>query len=157
MVPTAELAHLKIFEAIAPPTLDALSDDIEERSFGTGDFILHQHDEARGLYILLAGSVEFLMMVEGMEDLYVGETSEPGALIGWSVVREPYRFTASVRCTEPSRVLRLPRDSLQRMLKEDPTAGRCLLRAVGDALVERLEDARELLGRLPKSGPRLEA
>jgi len=155
MVPVAELKDLKIFEAIASPTLNALSEDIVERSFGPGDFILHQHDEARAIYILLAGSVEFLMMIEGMEDLYVGETSEPGALIGWSVVREPFRFTASARCTEPSRVLKVPRDSLHRILKDDPTTGRCLVEAVAAALVERLDDARELLGRLPKSGPRL--
>jgi len=132
MVPVAELKDLKIFEAIASPTLNALSEDIVERSFGPGDFILHQHDEARAIYILLAGSVEFLMMIEGMEDLYVGETSEPGALIGWSVVREPFRFTASARCTEPSRVLKVPRDSLHRILKDDPTTGE-LCRNLGDA------------------------
>jgi len=155
MVPVAELKDLKIFEALTSPTLDALSEDIVERSFEPGDYILHQHDEACALYILLAGSVEFLMMIEGMEDLYVGETSEPGALVGWSVLREPYRFTASVRCTEPSRVLKLPRDSLHRILNDDPTTGRYLVESVAAVLVERLDDALELLGRLPKSGPRL--
>ena len=157
MVPAAEIKRLKVFEMLPPVALEALSRDIEEHSFDTGDLIVHQHDEARAIYVLLSGSVEFLMTIEGMDALFVGTASERGALIGWSVVREPHRYTASVKCTEPCRVLRLPRSALARTLKDDPRAGCQVLRAVAAALVDRLEDARDLLGRLPKSGPRLES
>ncbi len=157
MVPAAEIKRLKVFETLPPAALEALSRDIEDLAFENGDFILHQHDEARAIYVLLSGSVEFLMTIEGMEDLFVGTTSEPGALIGWSVVREPHRYTASVRCTEPCRVLRLPRGALARVLNDDPRAGCRVLAAVAAALVDRLEDARALLGRQPKTGPRLES
>lgn len=157
MVAVAEIKRLKVFETLPPIALEALSGDIEELAFQTGDFILHQHDEARAIYVLLSGSVEFLMTIEGLEDLFVGTTSERGALIGWSIVREPHRYIASVRCTESCRVLRLPRGALARVLKDDPRVGCQVLRAIAAALVDRLEDARGLLGRLPKTGPRLES
>ena len=154
MVPTAEIKCLKVFKMLPPVALEAISRDIEEVAFETGDFILHQHDEASAIYVLLSGSVEFLITIESLDDLFVGTTSEPGAFIGWSVVREPHRYTASVRCTEPCRVLRLPRGTVAAILKDDPAAGRHILAAVAAALVDRLEVARALLGRQPKSGPR---
>ena len=157
MIPFAEISHLRVFETLPEDALEVLSKDFEELTFEIGDYILHQHDEARAIFILLSGSVEFFMSLEGMKDLFVGTTSEQGALIGWSVIRQPYRYTASVRCSEPCRVLRLPRAALTRVLTDDPRAGCQILRAIAAALVDRLEDARGLLGRLPKTGPRLES
>jgi len=156
IVSLTEIKCLKLFELLPSNTLEALAKDIEALEFETGDYIVHQHDEASAIHILLSGAVQFLMMVEGMDDFLVGTACEWGALIGWSVVREPHRYTASVRCTEPCRVLKLPRTALDRALREDPTAAGRILKAIADALIDRLEDARELLGNLPKSGPRTE-
>jgi CRP-like cAMP-binding protein len=156
MVPLTEIKRLKLFEQLPASTLEVLAKDIESLEFETGDYIVSQHDEARAIYILLSGAVQFLMMVEGMDDFFVGTTSERGALIGWSVVREPFRYTASVRCTEPCRVFKLRRAALDRVLRKDPIAACRILRAVAAALVDRLEDARELLGQLPKTGPHTE-
>ena len=156
MVTVAELKGFRFFETLPTSALKALAGDAAELSFETGDFIVHQHDEASAVYILLSGSVEFLMTVEGVDDLFVGTTSDPGAVIGWSVVREPRRYTASVKCTEPCLAVRIPHGALNQVLVDDPDSGARILRAIAEALVDRLEDARELLGRLPKSGPRVE-
>lgn len=153
MEATVDIGSLAVLQGLGPETRDALMKEAKELAFEAGEFILHQHDDARALYVLLSGSVEFLMNVEGVDDLFLGMTAEPGALIGWSVVREPHRYTASVRCREPCRVLRVPREALARVLSEDPRAGCQILRGVADALLVRLEDARSLLGRLPDTGP----
>jgi CRP-like cAMP-binding protein len=154
MVPLGEIKDLKFLGTLPLETLQALAEEFEEQSFETGELIIHQHDQARALHVLLAGSVEFLMAVEGMDDLFVGETDESGALIGWSVVRRPHRYTASVRCRNPCRTLRLSRGALDRLMGDDPQAGRHVLAMVAAALVERLEDARDLLGRSTEVAPR---
>ncbi len=157
MISVADLKCIELFDTLCPAALESLSREINELALETGDYIVHQHDEARAIYILLSGSVEFRIATEGTDDLFVGTTAEPGALIGWSIVREPHRYTASVRCTEPSRVLRLPRSAMARILKDNPRAGRRILAAIAAALVDRLEDARSLAARPPKAGPRQEA
>jgi CRP-like cAMP-binding protein len=156
MVPLTEIQDLELFEMLPPAALEALSKETEDIAFEAGDYIIHQHDEAQAIHVLLSGTVQFLMTVEGTDDLFVGTTSERGALIGWSVVREPHRYTASVKCAEPCRVLRLSRRVLDRIVREDPAAGSRILRVIAAALVDRLEDARNLLGPLPKTGPRAE-
>ena len=76
--------------------IDALFAEAEVCEFKAGEEILHQHDEAHSLYVQLSGTVEFLIKVEGVDDLFVGMTAERGPLLGWSIVREPHRYTATV-------------------------------------------------------------
>lgn len=153
MISSAEIRGLKVFEALPDAVAEALRADAEAIGFETGDYILHQHDEAHSLYILLEGTVEFLIRAEGIDDLFVGMTAERGALLGWSIAREPHRYTATVKCVEPCRVLRLPRGALTRILKNDSRAAYRILQAVAAAVANRLQDAIGLLGGIPKSGP----
>ena len=134
--------------------IDALCAEAETREFKAGEEILHQHDEAHSLYVLLSGTVEFLIKVEGVDDLLVGMTAERGPLLGWSIVREPHRYTATVRCAEPCRVIKVPRRAFAAVLKTDPRAGYKLLQTIAGAVADRLQDALSLLGGVPKSGPR---
>lgn len=153
MIPLAEIRNLTIFKTLPDAATEALCADAEALEFGTGDEILHQHDQANSLYILLSGTVEFLIKVEGVDDLFVGMTSECGALLGWSVFREPHRYTATIRCAEPCRVIRFPRRTLDLVLANDPRAGYRLRQAIAAAVADRLRDALDLLGGTPKSGP----
>lgn len=151
---STEIRDLKIFEALPGAVAEALCADAEELDFDAGDCIAHQHDEARSLFILLSGTVEFLIKAEGIDDLFVGAASERGALLGWSIVREPHRYTATVRCTQPCRVLRLPRRPFERILANDPQAHYAILQAIAEAVANRLQDALGLLGAVPGTGPR---
>jgi len=153
----SELRHLELFEALSEAQLEAIRAHLLEIEFESGDFILHQHDEADALYVLLSGTVVFLIRAEGVDDLQIGTTSEHGALLGWSIVREPHRYTASIRCTETCRVLRLPREILEQVLAEDPRAEFRVLQVVAGAVADRLQETLRLLGGIPKAGPRPEA
>lgn len=157
MIPAAELRNIKTFKALPDAATEALCADAEVLELEAGDAILHQHDEAHSLYVLLSGTVEFLISVEGVDDLFVGMTSAPGALLGWSIVREPHRYTATIKCSEPSRVLKIPRRVLDRVLANDPQAGYRFRQAIAAAVANRLRDALDLLSGIPKSAPRREA
>jgi CRP-like cAMP-binding protein len=156
MIPIAEIRSLKVFEALPDAVTEAFCADAEALEFSAGDDILHQHDQAHSLYILLSGTVEFLIKVEGVDDLFVGMSSERGALLGWSIVREPHRYTATIKCAEPCRVLKLPRRVVARVLADDPRAGYAFRQTIAAAVANRLRDALDLLGGIPKSGPRPE-
>jgi CRP-like cAMP-binding protein len=82
----------------------------------------------------------------------VGTMRQPGALLGWSVVRKPHRYTATVRCEEECRVLRLPRETLISLVESQPRLGYLLLKRIAATLANRLEQTRDLLVRPPVSG-----
>ena len=114
-----------------------------------GEFIVHQHDQAQHAFFLGSGVVQIFIHFRGVDDLLVGTLREPGALIGWSVFRKPYRYTASVRCEEPCRVQRIPREVLDELINREPRLGYLLLKRVAAALADRLEQTRGLLVRTP--------
>ncbi|MGI9331711.1 MAG: cyclic nucleotide-binding domain-containing protein [Gammaproteobacteria bacterium] len=153
MIPLTEIRDLEVFEAVPDSVVRIICADAEALEFHAGDVIVHQHDEARSLYVLVSGTVEFLIRVEGVDDLVVGMTSQRGAVLGWSIVREPHRYTATIRCTEPCRVFRIARPAIAQLVASDPRAGYAILQAIAVAVAERLQDTLGLLAATPKTGP----
>ena len=100
----------------------------------------------------MAGSVQFYIRFHGVDDLLVGTMREAGALLGWSVVRKPHRYTATVRCEEECQLLRLPREVLTKLVETQPRLGYLLLKRIAAALANRLEQTRDMLVRPPRTG-----
>src|SRR5437870_2702291 len=68
---------------------------------------------------------------------------------GASLHEKVARYTASVRCEEPCRVVRIPREVIDELIHREPRLGYLLLRRVAAALADRLEQTRGLLMRTP--------
>ena len=145
-MPTAkQLGGFAVFEELPQEILERLADGADAIDCEVGDFIVHQHDEALALFILVSGAVEFLIRAEGIDDFFVGGTGGHGAVIGWSISREPHRYTASVRCAEPCHAIRIGRSVVDAILRDDPRSGCKILRHIVETLAGRLEAARDLL------------
>lgn len=145
MVPREQLTQLRFFEGLSQKAITRLAEAASYRDFLRNELVAQQHDRASAVFFLLSGAVQFLIQVEGVGDLLVGVSREHGDLIGWSAFREPYRYTASVRCEQDCRVLRIPRPTFDELFAEDPRLGVELLHRVAATVAVRLEQARELL------------
>jgi CRP-like cAMP-binding protein len=152
MVPVQKLKQLSFFQGIPATMLRKLATAASERTIEPGEMILHQHDEAQHLFLLIDGVAQFLIHFQGVDDLLVGTTGERGALLGWSAFRPPYRYTSSVRCEGRCNVIRLPRAAVEEILRSEPRIGLLLLRRVASELARRLEQTRDLLIRRASPG-----
>jgi CRP-like cAMP-binding protein len=145
MISVDALQRLAIFQDVPREILADLAAQVQEQTFAKNDVIVRQHDDAHAVYLLLSGSVQFLIRFQDVDDMLVGTTSEHGAPIGWSVAREPHRYTATVRCETPCDVLYVPRAALDRIVEQNPEVGFAILRHLAAAVAIRLEQARDLL------------
>lgn len=145
MVPVGTLDRLPIFRDLPAPVLGPLSEKAEELEVERQSELVRQHDLADHVFILLSGSVQFLIRFEGVDHLLVGTTREEGALVGWSMFRSPHRYTATVRCESRCRVIRIPRAAFDALIHGDPAVGSVFLRRVAATLADRLERTRDLL------------
>lgn len=156
VVRVTSLAGLAVFDGLPAWALEVLVGSSREVGLDAGEFVLHQHDEAQAVSILLSGTVQFLLRFEGVDDLLVGSTTQPGALIGWSVFRPPYRNTATVRCEQPCRFLQVPRSAFDEVFAADPRLHYEILGRVAGVAAERLKDTRHVLlmtsGLIPREG-----
>jgi CRP-like cAMP-binding protein len=149
MVQVEQLVRIPFLQGLPAGALRRLAETASELTVQGGNFIVHQHDQAQHVFFLGSGVVQIFIHFRGVDDLLVGTLREPGALIGWSVFRKPYRYTASVRCEEPCRVVRIPREVLDELIHREPRLGYLLLKRVAAALADRLEQTRGFLVTTP--------
>lgn len=145
IIATNDLARLAIFENVPRQILEELAEHVTKQTFEQHDIIVRQHDDAQSVFFLLEGKVQFLIEFQGVDDMLVGTTSAYGAPVGWSVAREPHRYTATVRCEERCELLCVPRPSLNRIINQYPEVGFEILRYLSMAIATRLEQARDFL------------
>ncbi|HKE99649.1 MAG TPA: cyclic nucleotide-binding domain-containing protein [Actinomycetes bacterium] len=144
MIELTRLAQLAFLRGLPRPALVRLAEAAEEQELEPGRVVLRQYDHARSAWLLCSGAVQVLIRVGG-EDLLVAVLRDQGELIGWSALRPPYRYTASIRCEERTRLVRVPAEALAELFERDPALEQLVLRRVAAAVADRLERARGAL------------
>jgi CRP-like cAMP-binding protein len=152
MIELTRLARLPFFTGMPQWALVRLADAAEEPELASGQVVLRQYDRARNVWFLVSGAVQILINVGG-DDLLVAVLRDPGELIGWSALRPPYRYTASIRCEERTRLVRLPAEVFDELFERDQALGRLILHRVAVAVANRLEHARDALRAPLRQGP----
>ena len=149
MTAVEQVVEIAFFQGMPADALREIAAQSTVLTLQPGRTLISQHAAAEHLFFLLSGSVQFYIHFHGVDDLLVGTMRQPGALLGWSVVRKPHRYTATVRCEEECRVLRLPRETLIQLMETQPRLGYLLLKRIAATLANRLEQTRDLLVRPP--------
>ena len=137
-VAALDLTGLRFFEGIPSWALERLASSARRVRLEAGDVVVRQNDEARAAFFLLSGKVQVLAYFEGVGDLLMGVQRDPGSLLAFSAFRAPYRHTSSVRCEEPSELLRVPRGAFEEVFEEDAYLGYLILKKVATAMDVRL-------------------
>jgi CRP-like cAMP-binding protein len=152
MVSTDVLKQLSFFQGLHGAALENLASAARIVELENNELITRQHDRAIALYLLLSGTVQFLIKVEGTGKLMVGVNSGHGLIFGWSVFFAPFRYTTDVRCEGPCRLLRIPHHVIDELMESDQSSAVILLRRVAQSLADRLQSEQSKLLEAPESG-----
>ena len=146
------LAGLPFFRDMPEWALGRISQSATVLFLPAGYVLLRQYDRATTVFVMLSGAVQILIRVDS-DDLLVGTLRGEGQLLGWSTFRPSDRYTASVRCEEPTVVVRVPATVFEELFDQDPEFSYATLSRVAVSVAERYELARELLCARPRRGP----
>lgn len=147
MVSPERLRRYPFFGPFGSDQLNALAMLTDEIDFETGDIVFHAGQPANALYFLMEGSVDLHYVAvdeinpELRKDFFVSEIN-PGEPFGISALIEPYRYTATVSVSQPSRVLKLDAAGLRALCEIDSKIAAILMRQVAKAAMSRLNDTR---------------
>src|SRR5438876_4206223 len=111
-----------LFEGLSKVDVARLVPELEEVVLAPGDVLVRQGDPADALFIVASGQVR--AELQGPDGTTALETIGAGKLIGEVALLGGDRRTATVRATSPTRVWRLSRQKLVRLLLSDPTFAR---------------------------------
>jgi CRP-like cAMP-binding protein/1-acyl-sn-glycerol-3-phosphate acyltransferase len=125
------------FDAIGPRDLEALATGTRWLSYEAGELIFSEGEPATRFYVLVEGSVQLCVSSESLQSI-----RHAGDPIGWSALLEPYAYRATATAREPTRLLALDRDMLDRRARVRPVFGAALMRALIGLGGDRLRAAR---------------
>lgn len=139
MATAREIGRVEFFAPLPEWALEMLAARAQERTYAAGDFIARQHEKATFAHVLTSGEVQVLLRFEGTGDLVTETLTEANPMIGWSVFRPPYRYTASIRCQSPCTALAIPREAFDAVFEVEPALEVSLLRQAAAVVADRLE------------------
>lgn len=127
-----------LFKGVSSQFLDEIGRAGEIRNYKQDAVICMANEKARYVYQLLEGHVD-IMMAE--KEIIHFTVDRPGEIFGWSALVEPYTYTATAKCKTDSRVVRISRESIEKIILKYPSDGLALLRHLTSIISQRLRNA----------------
>ena len=147
MVSPEILRRYPFFGTLSDAQIKSMAMIGEEETFEKEAVICVEGQPARAFYLLLDGGVSLYYKSEEefhpktRKDFLVGEIN-PGEVFAISVLVEPYKYTATVKAEQKSRVVRFDSAEINKLIEKDPRLYCILMREIAKAAMERLAFAR---------------
>ncbi len=147
MVSEELLKYYPFFGDLSESKLKAIAMFSDEQTFEKGAVICSEGQPAKALYLLREGGVCLYYKSEEefhptkRKEFLVGEIN-PGEVFAISALVEPYKYSATVRAEQSSKVIKIDADGLHRLIEKDPSLYCVLMRKIAKLLMERLAYAR---------------
>ena len=139
MVTAAELRQVEFFNPLPDWALELLSARAVVHQYPPGTFIARQHEKTTSLHVLASGEVHVLLRFDGVGDLVTETMTTADPIIGWSLFRPPYRYTASIRANTTSTAIAIPREAFATVFELDPQLEGLTFRQAARVVADRLE------------------
>ena len=141
MVPIETLKDLDIFDGLSERELELLTGIAETVELPKGSIIFKEHDEANNLFILLHGNIAIQFEVGHHRDAVVHSVGA-GQAFGWSALIQPYKFTATAKCINASKLVTISRVKLRDLMEDDCHLGFVIMEKLAETVSERLRETR---------------
>ena len=109
--------------------------------FDAGELLLSEGGHADTFYLLRRGHVAIEVHAPGRSPMVI-ETVGPDAVVGWSWLVPPYRWTFDARAIDPVGAVAIDGACLRAKAVTDPELGFALLSKVSAELLNRLQTTR---------------
>jgi CRP-like cAMP-binding protein/1-acyl-sn-glycerol-3-phosphate acyltransferase len=145
------LRESPFFETFVPDDIDALAGHAVMHSVPAGDVIVRENEPAEALYMIVVGKVRLSFETSrvfpkrgtpGKDQTLIRTLTEPGRIIGWSALVEPYHYRATATAIEDTHLLVFERQWLERRAEENPQFGIELMTRILWVLGNRLRETR---------------
>jgi len=135
-----ELGRMDLFVGLGDGALAKIKRLCWSDVFAPGEIIFIEGTKATDVYLLVGGQVVLEIRVNGVQQQFTTtiDSINKGHVFGWSALVEPYVLTASARCTQPTRVVRINGNDLLDLFEEYPQIGYMVMKNLSTIVSSRL-------------------
>jgi CRP-like cAMP-binding protein len=128
-----------LFKGASQRAMNKIGDESVDESYEQGSAIFRAGEEANFFYALVDGTVE----ISAGTRQNVFTVIQPGTVFGLSALVEPFKHNTRASAKTAVKVVKVPRDAIEHVLKKYPDDGVLILRHLMAMMAQRLKDAYE--------------
>lgn len=137
------LRSIPVLNGLPVNKLKLLAFASDRVSYGKGDVLFEQGDEADAAYIVIEGNADVLVTSEGTTEPSKVAELGPNSFVGDMAILCDIPRTASVRAAEDLHTLRIRKDHLMDMMKDSPELALTVLKEIVQRLAKTTQDLSE--------------
>jgi CRP/FNR family transcriptional regulator, cyclic AMP receptor protein len=135
------IAESPVFAGLSPAQLELIAGCAVNERFAAGTRIFRDGDPAERFYLIRDGAIALEVDAPGRGALVI-ETLQPGEVVGWSWLFEPFRWQFDGRAVRDARVVGFDGSCLRGKCDADHELGYQLMRRFAATLIDRLQATR---------------
>ena len=138
-----------LFWNLSHKFVKSVFEQVERKSYDTGQFIFSEGDPATCFYTLIKGHVKLRF---GKVGTSVFTVNHAGESFGWSSIVHRDMYSASAECMEPTTVIEIEQEIFWEILSEYPKDGLDFMKRLATVLGQRLISSYEMVSSSMKDG-----
>ena len=138
-----QLLSCYLFKGLSPSQIERIAAITREQSYKDGQWLFHEGQDAKNIYLLKDGAVELVIKVEDTIEIPISMIRPQNGCLGIGALVEPYLYSLSARCLHDSALLVIEQTQLQDLMHSDPEMGCTIMTNLAQKLLERLKETRQ--------------
>ena len=135
------IAGAPVFTGLRPEDLALIAGCARNVAFEAGELLFREGEPADTFYVVRRGRVSLELHTPERGGLVI-ETIEPGEVVGWSWLFEPYVWHFDARAAGPVRAIAFDGACLRGKCEDDKALGYELMKRFAQVMIDRLQHAR---------------
>jgi CRP-like cAMP-binding protein len=135
------IAHAPVFAGLGSEDLTLIAGCAQNVGFDDGELLFREGEPADSFYVVRRGRVSLELHTPVRGGLVI-DTIEPGEVVGWSWLFEPYVWHFDARAAGPLRAIAFDGACLRGKCDDDKELGYELMKRFAQVMIDRLQHAR---------------
>lgn len=135
------IAHAPVFAGLGSENLALIAGCAQNVGFDDGELLFREGEPADTFYVVRRGRVSLELHTPERGGLVI-DTIEPGEVVGWSWLFEPYVWHFDARAAGPLRAIAFDGACLRGKCDDDKELGYELMKRFAQVMIDRLQHAR---------------
>jgi len=135
------IAHAPVFAGLGSEDLTLIAGCAQNVGFDDGELLFREGEPADTFYVVRRGRVSLELHTPERGGLVI-DTIEPGEVVGWSWLFEPYVWHFDARAAGPLRAIAFDGACLRGKCDDDKELGYELMKRFAQVMIDRVQHAR---------------
>ncbi len=132
-----------LFQGLAQSQIKRIAAITQEQQFQKDQWLFHEGQEARHLYLVKDGAVELVIKVEDAIEIPIAIIRPANGCLGIGTLVEPYLYSLSARCLNDSTLVVIAKTQLHELMLDDSELHCAIMTNLAKKLLNRLKETRQ--------------